>query len=226
LGGYDSLVTLGEDFNGLMDEVFIYNRALSNSEIQQIMQSALGPECVSDADCITSGAPYCVDEVCVECSASVDCVGNPNGEVCLDNSCVACVDDNDCVGNMVCENNSCYDDITNSTLPIDDLLSYWSFDEGTGSVAHDEVSSYDGALSAGVQWTAGYVGGGLSFDGDDTIVINDPDKSFSDVTISLWAKLLHSVGAEQAIFQTGWNYNTEYFLIKEIGGRPASTIKT
>ncbi|MHC4354970.1 MAG: hypothetical protein ACYS0H_19895, partial [Planctomycetota bacterium] len=47
-----------------------------------------------------------------------------------------------------------------------DLVGYWSFNEGSGTVAADlSANGYDGTLNGGVTWTGGIYGGALHFDG-------------------------------------------------------------
>jgi len=49
-------------------------------------------------------------------------------------------------------------------------LAYWRFDEGTGSIAHDDSGNgYDGDIF-GATWTTGYNGFALNFNGLDTCV--------------------------------------------------------
>jgi len=71
------------------------------------------------------------------------------------------------------------------------LVGYWSFDEGTGTIAYDR-SGYNnnGTLYNGPQWTTGKVGGALSFDGVNDYVNILTQNSFpggsSDRTILAW----------------------------------------
>ena len=47
-----------------------------------------------------------------------------------------------------------------------DLIGYWKMDEGSGATASDSSGmGNNGAVTWGAAWTAGKVGGGLSFDG-------------------------------------------------------------
>ena len=45
------------------------------------------------------------------------------------------------------------------------IVSYWKFDETSGIIADDSVGTNNGSLINGPIWTAGKVGGALSFDG-------------------------------------------------------------
>ena len=74
----------------------------------------------------------------------------------------------------------------------DGMVSYWKFDEGSGTIATDSVGTNDGTLTTGPVWSSGQVDGALSFDGiDDRITIPDSE-SFNlgadDFTIETWFK--------------------------------------
>ena len=48
------------------------------------------------------------------------------------------------------------------------LVGYWSFDEGTGTIAYDKSGKgYNGTLSGTIlpNWTGGKLGGALNFNG-------------------------------------------------------------
>ena len=59
--------------------------------------------------------------------------------------------------------------------PNDAFVGYWEFDEATGSTAFDSSGSgRSGTLVNGPTWTAGRIGGALSFDGvNDYVEITD-----------------------------------------------------
>jgi hypothetical protein len=68
------------------------------------------------------------------------------------------------------------------------LISYWQFDEGSGTTAYDWVGTNDGTIY-GATWTTGVLGGALDFDGvDDYVMIPDDDSlTPSDaITIAFW----------------------------------------
>jgi hypothetical protein len=83
-----------------------------------------------------------------------------------------------------------------SQLPTG-MVSYWKFDEGSGSAASDSVDAHHGTIY-GATWTTGIVGGALAFDGVDDYVDlgNVWSVGTSPLTIALWFK--NTVGA------TGW----------------------
>jgi Ca2+-binding RTX toxin-like protein len=75
--------------------------------------------------------------------------------------------------------------------PQSRLVAAYSFDESSGTVAHDAAGAHDGALEKGTVWTTGKYGGAVSFDGlDDVITVPAaadiiPSKNF---TVETWVK--------------------------------------
>jgi len=72
-------------------------------------------------------------------------------------------------------------------------VSHWKFDEGAGGTAYDSAGTNDGTLVGDANWAAGYIDGALSFDGDgDYVEIPDsPELKFSGeqpFSVSLWFK--------------------------------------
>jgi len=72
------------------------------------------------------------------------------------------------------------------------LLTYYDFDEGAGSVARDaSTNGHDATLVGPPQWVAGKVGGALSF-GNGSHVLDDDAEDYvnglSAITITMWIK--------------------------------------
>ncbi len=59
------------------------------------------------------------------------------------------------------------------------LVAYWTFDEGTGTIAYDSAGGNDGTIY-GANWTTGQIDGALEFDGTDDYV--DCESGFESVT--------------------------------------------
>jgi hypothetical protein len=78
-----------------------------------------------------------------------------------------------------------------------DLISHWKLDEGSGSTTYDSVGDNDGTIY-GATWTSGQIEGALSFDGvDDYVDIGDKaslDFGMDDFTLSAWIKTSMSAG--------------------------------
>jgi len=76
------------------------------------------------------------------------------------------------------------------------MISYWRFDEGSGTTAIDSVNANNGTVYGAI-WTTGIVGSALSFDGvDDYIIIPDalslrPEYA---ITIESWVKPMGKPG--------------------------------
>jgi YD repeat-containing protein len=71
------------------------------------------------------------------------------------------------------------------------LVAAYSFDEGSGSVAHDSVGDHDGAVKNGAEWTAGKYNGGLHFDGVDDLVSIPASSDLNlskNFTLEAWVK--------------------------------------
>jgi parallel beta-helix repeat protein/predicted outer membrane repeat protein len=94
------------------------------------------------------------------------------------------------------------------------LLSYWKFDEGSGSTAYDSAGSNNGAIT-GASWSTDPCRGMcLSFDGSgDYVMIGDKDNlEQKKFTLSFWAKLNNPSGNLQGGIAKGYIFGnaTEY----------------
>jgi len=72
--------------------------------------------------------------------------------------------------------------------PIPGLVAYWSFDEGSGTIAHDSAGNNHGTIY-GSTWTTGQIGDALNFDGDkDYVQVPDSDSltPSSQITVCFW----------------------------------------
>jgi hypothetical protein len=81
------------------------------------------------------------------------------------------------------------------------LIGYWSFNEGTGTVAGDFSGNGHHGTINGATWTSGKLGTALNFDGDDDQV-DIPLSSLSSYTVSMWV-YIDALGAG-----AGNSYNT------------------
>ena len=103
-----------------------------------------------------------------------------------------------------------------------DLVGYWNFDEGSGTIAYDSSGNgLDGTFNGDPQWVAGQVGGALEFDGDDSVEIpHSPLLSITDeITITAWTYMNANASGEMAIVSKGgWGANDlPYELTEEAG---------
>jgi hypothetical protein len=146
-------------FNGSIDEVKIYNRSLSQTEIQADMVASSGHKCIV---CGTLGNTCCAGNACnsgYTCSGGLcanacgslgqSCCQNQTAcrdgvSVCFQNKCVACgaagqpcCPGEKCSGSNVCWNNA----------PGSGLEAYYKFDEESGTTIIDSANGHNGILN-------------------------------------------------------------------------------
>ncbi|MFH1725188.1 MAG: LamG-like jellyroll fold domain-containing protein, partial [Elusimicrobiota bacterium] len=162
----------------ILDEIAIFDRALSGAEIQDSYQAGLAGH-----------AGDGVGDACDNCPAALnqdqaDGDGDGIGDACEDSDADGVPDSRD-----NCPDH--YNPDQADTEGILGMISYWSFDEGFGTMAGDSADDNTGALLNGPAWTDGQVDGALSFDGvnDYVTVPDDPSLRITDVvSIQFWAK--------------------------------------
>ena len=113
-----------------------------------------------------------------------------------------------------------------SALPLDGLVGYWDFHEGSGLVAADKtVNGNNGILSSGVQWTTGQSGSGVRFDSvnDYVKVTTRTGLNFNgDFSVAMWInpsdwksnEQLFSNGLVRISHRGDWAGDNVYFLEK------------
>ena len=70
-------------------------------------------------------------------------------------------------------------------------VSYWKFDEGSGTTASDSIDSNPGTIGGGAAWSSGRIAASLRFDGiNDYVDIGNPDnlKIKKAITLEAWVK--------------------------------------
>ena len=88
------------------------------------------------------------------------------------------------------------------------MISYWKFDEGSGTTAYDSADANDGTIY-GATWTTGNVDDALSFDGvDDYVsVSDDPSLRISEkLTIEAWVNITDRSYFREVVVKQG-NYH-------------------
>jgi hypothetical protein len=207
-------------FNGTIDDVRIYDRVLSGGEILQIYGEGLGGRAFgpNPADGATGVDPNVVLRWWSGKDANSHDVyfGTDFNDV---NDANTLVDPNNVfMGNFdvnsfdpcgleygtkyywrIDEVNEANDDVWKGnvwsfrTRFEPNLIAWWKFDEGSGTIATDSVGDNNGTI-IGATWTTGQVGGALSFDGvDDYVDVGDPadgslDFGTENFSISAWVK--------------------------------------
>ncbi|MFH1665812.1 MAG: hypothetical protein ABIA77_06685, partial [Candidatus Omnitrophota bacterium] len=105
----------------------------------------------------------------------------------------------------------------------DSLVSYWDFEEGSGTTAADAAGANDGTLINDPSWTTGKYGGALNFDGvgayvdcGNQIALNFGSNNW---TALAWIKTITT--AEQHIFTRylpgSWTAAAKFFGLDSAG---------
>jgi hypothetical protein len=103
------------------------------------------------------------------------------------------------------------------------LVAYWTFDDGTGTIAADSSGNgLDGTLRGNPQWVTGQLGGALDFNGSSAYV-EVPDNSLLDITqaitIAAWTNMRTTASGELAIVSKGgWAANDLPYEVTETPG--------
>jgi hypothetical protein len=92
-------------------------------------------------------------------------------------------------------------------------VGFWPFDEGAGTVAHDEAGDHDATLVGGAGWTAGHDGSALQLSGAQQYA--DTGASILDTTgnysVAAWVRLDSLGSFATAVSQDG-DQNSGFFL--------------
>ncbi|MFC1738235.1 LamG-like jellyroll fold domain-containing protein [Planctomycetota bacterium] len=103
---------------------------------------------------------------------------------------------------------------------LDGLVSWWEFDEGSGTIAYDSYDENHGTLVNVPVWTTGKTGGALEFDGvDDYIALPDNNPIWLpqyDFTLSAWVYFSTDPSSESE-FILDLNHASSDFSPNELG---------
>ncbi len=205
----------GAYFNGKIDEVSIYNEALSAQEIRNHYLgstptcgdgncdsgetcSSCPQDCKCPIDCSCSSPQVCCNGTCSTpvCSQNFHCGSDPCKTYTCNNpgNCSAsCSSQNvtSCVNDDGCCPPGCNEGNDNDCLPLGGPVAFWHFDEGLGnSTADSSGNGNDGTIN-GANWTTGLSGSALEFDGiNDYVSVSENDiLDPSEITIDAWIRI-------------------------------------
>jgi hypothetical protein len=201
-------------FDGTIDEVAIYDRALSAEEIQQLYENGLaGYGYPVDAKIIATNKIECAIAKKLETLEKVN--ATLEQEWAAYEALQELLESGDygdlSKGDIVTAMQKTHSSIQHEEQSIDALeksieklrdalealgwqpppepqpVSHWKFDEGEGTIAYDSVGTNDGTIY-GATWTTGQINGALSFDGaDDYLEVADDDSlDFTKVYAGAW----------------------------------------
>jgi hypothetical protein len=200
----------GYFFDGEIDDVRCYDRALSAEEIWKLYLEGLGPKAVNpnpsdgargvDPNTVLSWSPgKDADSHDVYLGTDFDDVNDaaPGSSEYMGNYDVNTFDpcglDLDTIYywriDEISPSGTAKGDVWSFTTWIEpNLVSWWKFDEGSGTIAYDSAGDNDGTVY-GATWTTGPIGGALSFDGSgDYVALSSFTVSTNSGTIALWFK--------------------------------------
>jgi subtilisin family serine protease len=199
--------TSDDSFNGIIDDVRIYNQALSAEEIWQLYREGLSKKASNpnpadgeegvDPNVVLSWSPgkdaithdvyfgTNYDDVNNATPDSNEYIGNfdvnsynPNG-LALETTYYWRIDE---ISPTITTKGDVWSFTTELNIDVN-LVSWWKFDEGTGTIAYDSVGSYDGTLYGDPTWTTGQINGALDFNGGDNVNITGSSGTSSPLNI-------------------------------------------
>ncbi len=97
-----------------------------------------------------------------------------------------------------------------------EMIARWTFDEGTGNIAHDStVNANNGTIYNG-NWASGVLNGALQFNGSSTYAVVPNSSSLNitgSITVSTWLKINSIPTNYVGVVAKGWedaSYNLEF----------------
>jgi hypothetical protein len=72
---------------------------------------------------------------------------------------------------------------------IHDIAAHWSFDEGTGTVLHDDSGDQRDGTLEGPTWTAGQFGGALQFQTGQQVTVTPFSDATPSYSIAAWVRM-------------------------------------
>ncbi|MHC4912688.1 MAG: LamG domain-containing protein [Planctomycetota bacterium] len=204
-------------FDGLIDDVRIYDRALSAEEVEELYLEGLGDleravMRVENALDEKEVALEAVDAAIVEEADAYEAL-----EELLDSKDYGDLKKGDVVKakqgihSAMQQQEQSADGLTRSIDKLEDVLlslgwepepepnlvAHWKLDEGEGTTAYDSAGNNNGTLNDAPNWTTGQVDGALEFDGlNDHVSIPNNAVTTTEFTLSAWANPYGPGGGE------------------------------
>jgi chitodextrinase len=201
-----------DPFKGFIDEVRVYNRALSASEVQGVYAYTPATDSVppvisnvvaGDLTSIAAAIQWTTDKAS-DSQVEYGLTTAYGSQTTLNTTMVTShaqslfgllpsttynyrVKSKDGMGNIATSSNFTFTTLPDTSTPPADLIGYWKLDDGSGMVATDSAGLDPGALVNNPRWMAGKIGGALQFNATDNGVGTD------DPRVVLGSKLVLTV---------------------------------
>jgi len=117
------------------------------------------------------------------------------------------------------------DSTTIPPFPTNGLVSWWKFDEGSGTTATDSIGSNNGDIQGDIDWVDGHFGGALEYPGAGTagVKINDHSslRPSTEVTISAWIRAYTWMSGTKVVFAREWGTSSanSYVIYRDTTNR-------
>jgi hypothetical protein len=196
------------NFNGTIDEIRLYDRALSADEVRNIY----------DSDSSIPPPPPSLPPVCTTFTYSEWDNCQPTN---IQTRRVLTASPEGCEGGSPTTIRDC----TFIPPESDDLIGYWKFDEGEGTVVYDSSGrGHNGELFNGPDWATGIIDGALNFDGIDDYVDFSTNFPLTS-TISAFAWIKHVPDSSERCVLSRGGYRDGWRLCIDLESNPRPYIQ-
>jgi hypothetical protein len=178
-------------FTGLIDEVQVYNVALTAAQIRAIYNAGSAG--------MNPVTPAAINGVCGSANGQSLATAPPAANLCSAGAASALSSSSTSTWSWSCAglyggttSSACSANISGVAVP-NNLLAWWNFDEGSGTVAHDIVGGVNGTLQGSAAFTSGGVeGGAVSISGAGSLINMGDNFNFNNssaYSLQVWVKL-------------------------------------
>jgi hypothetical protein len=220
-------------FKGRIDDARVYNRVLSQAEVQALVAAA-PPAASADIygtplnTTLTVPAPGVL-------SNDNSTIGNPLTAIKVTSPVHGTLTLN-ADGSFVYVPQSGFTGIDNFTYKANDgisdsntaqvtlgvgqlyqgLVAWWKLDDGSGNTAADSTGNGNaGALTGGASWSSGFIGGACQFDGNNGAIKVSESANLeptSGITVAMWGKITNTLPTVGDLLRKAGPFNAGYLL--------------